>query len=162
MKDTNQKGFTLVEVMVSLTIMSFIVLGIYTIVNNNVRIKDRIIADDQEFIQVQTALNRMNMDISEIYSPRYFESVKTQKNQQENNDYNDSASSKYAGSENYPVQSVKFHPIPAFKNEERSRIEFLSNSNRRKIYGQKQGRLNWIQYRLEDNPREGEDVKEGR
>ena len=66
------KGFSLVEVMISLVLLSFLMMGTYVMVDNSQRTKETVSTEDRAMLQVQMAFNRLEADFSQIYSPAYF------------------------------------------------------------------------------------------
>jgi len=150
-------GFTLIEVLVALTIMSFLMIGIYTVVENNITTKEMVLSEDREFLQVHTALYRMEQDLSQLYSPLYYSSTKINSNNQNganNTDYVDfrdspGAANVFRPSELFPLVNVKAQPIPVVDQPEKNSLRFMSTSNKRFIEGQKQSRFAWVMYTLE-------------
>ena len=67
-------GFTLVEVLIAITILSFISFSTYKMVDSNTDTKERVVKEDQVTIQGLTAIGRLDSDFSQIYNPLYFNS----------------------------------------------------------------------------------------
>ena len=133
-------GFSLIEVMISLVILSFLMMGIYTIVDNSQRTKEFITAEDNSVLQVQLALNRLDSDFSQMYSPLYFSAKKEAKK----------SSNEYQPSEQFPNITEEGHPVPLLDQSDDSTLTFMTSSNRRKMQDIKQSRWTWVQYTLED------------
>ena len=134
------KGFTLIEVMISLVIMSFLMMGIYAMVDNSQRAKDSVLIEDNSVLQVQLALNRFNSDFSQIYSPLYF-SGKLKKPLRETEQ----------SSKQFPWVTAGGYPVPFLERADDSTLTFMTASNRRKMQDVKQARWAWVQYTLEDS-----------
>lgn len=67
----NPQGFTLVEVMISITILMFISFATYKMVDTNIDTKDRVVKEDRQTVQSLTAIGRLDSDISQIYNPLF-------------------------------------------------------------------------------------------
>ena len=132
-------GFSLIEVMISLVILSFLIMGIYAMVDNSQRAKDSITVEDNSALQAQLALNRLDSDFSQIYSPLYFSKKSTE-----------SLKENYQSSEQFPWITQEGHPVPLFEQSDDSTLSFMTSSNRRRMQDVKQSRWVWVQYTLED------------
>lgn len=127
-------------------------LSIYDIVDGNIDIKDRVISEDREYLQVYTALSRIDKDLSLIYSPLYYDIIPKADNTDRNdNNYsnNDNVANKMPPNDFFPQTTKKGHPIPIFQRVSESEILFLTSANRRLIEGQKQSRYVWVKYFLD-------------
>lgn len=159
----NSRGFTLIEVIVSIMILSFTTISIYSIVDNNVKIRDSMIKDDRQFFSVKSALRRINLDLSRIYSPLYFQAKRLNRNAsaggfgaQANNNNNPSTTATFRATDSFPVITELNRPVPKIEHED-SFLAFLSTSNIRFYEGLKQGSLAWISYELKSNEKQGEE-----
>ena len=139
------KGFSLIEVMISLIILSFMMLGTYTMVDNSQRAKDSVTVEDSTLLQVQMALNRFEADFSQIYSPRYFASKQNKKKKEL------PSLDMYNATEQFPELSKDGHPVPLLEQVDDNTLSFMTSSNRRKMQDIKQSRWTWVQYTLEDS-----------
>jgi prepilin-type N-terminal cleavage/methylation domain-containing protein len=72
---SNQAGFTLLEILIAITLLAFITLGVVNITENAVLTKERTTEVNRNNLQVETALSRFEWDFSQIYSPLYFSTV---------------------------------------------------------------------------------------
>ncbi|OUR97006.1 hypothetical protein A9Q84_11770 [Halobacteriovorax marinus] len=162
---TTNSGFTLIEVLVAITILSMLMATMYSIVSDSTETKDRVISEDREALQIVTALERLELDISQIYSPLYF-SAPFSKDKQSDSDFeNNSADSLdnqddsdgeqiqdprmvFVPSERFPFISVSGDITPAILNENKNELIFLSTSNRRILEDSKQSRFSWIKYNI--------------
>ena len=135
-------GFSLIEMMISLVILSFLMMGVYTMVDNSQNAKDSITVEDNAVLQVQLALNRLDSDFSQIYSPLYFSAKKGLKHSSEES---------YRYSDQFPEVTAEGHPVPFLDKSDDGTLTFMSSSNRRKMQDIKQSRWVWVQYALEDD-----------
>lgn len=153
----NQKGFTLIEVLISITILSIMMVYIFNILDNSTSIKETIVGEDREYLQVLTALERMDRDFSHIFSPLYFSIEKIDKNTKglgiageifQNQD----RTKIYRPTKQFPRISQQDILIPQIENEQPSEIVFFTKSHRRKVYDAPTSSFNWVFYQLEDLP----------
>jgi prepilin-type N-terminal cleavage/methylation domain-containing protein len=167
----NQSGFTILEVLISTTILAFLMLGVNTIVSNSVDTKDSVTKEDRAYLQIYTALNRFEVDFIQIYSPLYFtvkeksldEAAKERAEEESpGRDTYDNPNLAYQGSEKYPEISRKGEPIGVILNEEKNSLVFPTMSNRRKIQNAKESRFAWVKYSLgkisDDEDLKGEEL----
>lgn len=165
----NQSGFTLIEILVALTIMSFMMVSIYQVVDNNFDTKDEVLKEDKEYLSVYTALSRIERDLSQYYTPRYHSAMP-----QAANGANGSAvpTPAYAN-QNQPTQNVmpinrffpaatkKGHPIPLFDRIDKNEIMFMTSGHKRFIQGQKQSRYAWVKYFVREPDDDEESLGDG-
>ena len=142
----SERGMTLIEVMIAITLLAFVILGVTSITENSQNAKDRTLQTDRDNMQIETVFSRLDWDFSQIWSPLYF-------------------TQKFAGTlnpqtmpgleemiylyENHPrfrLPSKEGLPIPTFRSREKSEIIFLTSGNRRKIENQKQSNFMWVRY----------------
>ncbi len=72
---SNQSGFTLLEILIAITLLAFITLGVVDITDNAAATKERTTAINENNLQIETAMSRFEWDFSQIYSPLYFSTV---------------------------------------------------------------------------------------
>lgn len=72
---SKQSGFTLLEILIAITLLAFITLGVVNITENAAQTKDRTTEINENNLQIETAMSRFEWDFSQIYSPLYFSSV---------------------------------------------------------------------------------------
>ena len=154
-----EKGFTLIEILVAITILSFMMVSIYTVVDNNINTKEIVISEDRQFLQMYTAMHRLNEDISQIYSPLYYSSIEIKKpgtDQNPNLEYSDNIANnnRFISSPLFPRANVLNQPIPIIEQETKNSLMFMTSSNKRFIEGQKQSRFSWVHYSLESDDRD--------
>ena len=113
----------------------------YTMVDNSQRTKDTVTAEDSGLLQIQMALNRLETDFSQIYSPIYFSSEQNKKLEKANS---------YQPTERFPKVTKEGHPVPLFEHPDDETLVFMTSSHRRKMEDVKQSRWAWVQYTVED------------
>jgi len=145
----NAKGFSLIEILISISILSMIMLTIISFTGSTQDTAIRVSAEDKELLQIETAVARMEWDISHIYSPLYFSHPTSPEGltEEEGEVYNNLLNS-YQTNSRFSMLSYDGLVIPMFKNSEKSEFMFLSLSNRRKFTDSKQSHFNWVKYSL--------------
>jgi prepilin-type N-terminal cleavage/methylation domain-containing protein len=162
----NQKGFTLFEILIATGILAFLSLGINSIVSSSADTKDEVTREDRQFLQIYTALNRIEIDFTQIYSPLYFTvkektldelEAQARENGEDFDQSNlDNPGVAYQGSERYPGVSRKGEPIGAILQEDKGKLIFPTMSNRRKVQNSKESRFAWVRYSLGSVSEQGE------
>ena len=139
------------EVMIAITVLAFITIAIVTIQDNSRATKSRVVEEDKDWLQVETAFSRFAWDISQIYSPLYFSHE--MRVDIFALDFVQLAQSK---TQNGAINNAKFNkvsyeglPIPEINYSDKNSIEFFTTSNRRKIREMKQSHFAWVKYSLE-------------
>ena len=155
-KFNNDAGFTLIEVLIAITVLAFISFSTYQMVNSNTDTKERVIKEDRQVVQTLTAVGRLDSDISQMVNPLYSYSkqvpVASGNSADVYADTNTSANGSFDGKTNNGAL------IPQFKSEDKSTIIFFTQANRRKNADSKESRYAWIRYSLKamepdpDNP----------
>ena len=125
----NQIGFTLLEVLIAITVLSFIILGIATITDDSQQTAESVIQEDLDLLQVETAFSRLEWDISHAYSPLYFSHAMepTGLTPQEGDVYK-SILDRYSTNENFAFPSFDGYPVPNNKLEPKESMTFLNIS----------------------------------
>lgn len=171
-------GFTLAEILIAITLLSFLMIGVYELMDNSTNTKESIIREDREMLQVESALARLNMDFTQIYTPLYFSfSEKEKKKEEEKKEHesdkenpeetksrnedryadkedSDEKSGGFQVSEKFPQVNDKGLPIPSLTNPDKNSIVFFTSSNQRKMQNVKQSRFAWVRYSLRNSTRE--------
>ncbi len=156
----NQNGFTLIEVLIAITILSVMMLSFISITDSTFNTADTVTKEDQEILQLETAMSRLEWDISQLYSPLYFSHPMRPDGLAENEGeiYNRLIDS-YQRNNRFSLLSYDGIPIPLYKKPEKTTLVFFTSSNRRKMENVNQSRYNWIRYSLEPNDAENEEEK---
>lgn len=146
----SEEGLTLLEIMISIVLLSFVMLGVVAIIDNSQNTKDRTVQFDRDNLQIETAMARMEWDFSQIWSPLYY-SRKFQGNlDPQNNPGIEEVSYLYDNHPRFRGPSQEGLPIPRFQMREKSDLVFLTTSNRRKLEDQRQSHFMWVRYYLDD------------
>lgn len=154
-----QDGFSLLEVLIAITILGFITLAIIQFTDGSIDKSLTVTAEDAEYLQVETAMARLEWDISQIYSPLYFDIPMNPSNltETEGQIYNQLAD-EYQSNANFTMVSYDGLPIPLFRRPEKSSLVLFTTSNRRKVANSKQSYFAWVKYELQDTPQEDIDA----
>lgn len=123
----------------------------YTIIAEGTATKERTLSEDRQFLQVQTAMQRMAQDFAQAYSPLYHSYVASSRPNRERRGQGQSAHRPYRTT-TFPRTTYQGLQVPVVVNEENGAISFLTTSNRRKIQNSKESQYAWISYSLENNP----------
>ena len=151
----NSNGLSLIEVLVALVLFSFIMIAVFTLTDSASKAKEQITSEDSETLRIETVLSRIDWDISQMYTPLYYDELMSQdymrfltSNEQtleamiQRNQY---------ALENFPSYTKNWAPIPKYDSIPKTSFTFLSLSNRKKIVNEKTTRLNWIKYSVESS-----------
>jgi len=87
----NNRGFTLIEILIAITLLAFITLAVVNVTENAFITKDRTTELNKNNLQIETAMSRFEWDFAQIYSPLYFSTVMTM-NQNNANQYGNDGS----------------------------------------------------------------------
>lgn len=167
MSVSNQTGFSLLEILIAITLLAFVSLGVVNITENAALTMDRTTEVNQNNLQIETAMGRFEWDFSQIYSPLYFSSVMNP-NQNLSNDpsrneedlnnqqnfspalqqYYEQLVARFERNEHFSAVSKEGFPIPRFYAPEKNVFEFFTSSNRRKFENTKQSHFAWVRYAL--------------
>lgn len=139
----NSAGFTLIEVLIAIVLLAFISLYTVKMIDDSTDTKDSVLKEDRLKIQTLTAISRIDIDITQIYSPLY-SYPKGNPATDPNAIYQDNASSK--GS--FDGKAKNGMIIPQFQSEDKSTLIFFTASNRRKIADTKDSRYTWVKYSM--------------
>lgn len=142
-KSHSQSGFSLVEILIATTILSFMMAGLYTMVDQNAKTTKTVTTEDRDFLSGYVAINKIEEDLSLIYSPLYYAARKRPQpdgqSQGEVKDYTPPQ---------FPFPTIVDVPAPQLESVDKSTLIFFNASNRRKYEDQKQSKYQWIKYSL--------------
>lgn len=159
-KNYNQHGFSLLEILISITVLSFITIAITAFTENSISTAIKVTSEDNESLQIETAMARLEWDISQLYSPLYFDHAMDPQglSEIEGEIYNRLADH-YQSNARFSMLSYSGLPIPVFQNPDKTTLILFTSSNRRKIKNAKQSHFAWIKYEIqtEDLTKENED-----
>ncbi len=163
MSVSNQTGFSLLEILIAITLLAFVTLGVVNITENAALTMERTTEVNQNNLQIETAMGRFEWDFSQIYSPLYFSTVMnpnqnldpgSDPNQPNPNfspvlqQYYEQLVARFERNEHFSAVSKEGFPIPRFYAPEKNVFEFFTSSNRRKFENTKQSHFAWVRYAL--------------
>lgn len=161
-KFLNTEGFTLIEVMISITILSFISYATFRMVNTNTDTKDRVVKEDRQTVQSLTAIGRLDSDITQLYNPLFSSPKYVPTASSASSDIYADNTSNANGAFDGKTSSGAL--IPQFKSEDKSTLIFLTQANRRKMADTKESRFAWVKYSvrsMEPDPENPDDKTSG-
>ena len=145
LKNSNN-GFTLIEILVAITILSYIMVNVYQVIDHGAETKDKVSFKNRNLLQIETALNRFKLDFSQIYSPIYFSNIVEKKDMEDDDEY---SIGKFKTTERFPFVSSRDIPVPEILTPNSSTFIFFTSVNKRKFANSKQSNYAWIKYTLE-------------
>lgn len=166
------RGFSLLEIILSTTMLALLLAMILGMINDSTLMKDRVLREDKEYLQVQAALERFDHDFSQSYSPLYFEvghndskilseqikiknaSIYPLLRNMRPDDDPPISTDIYTPTETFELRSRSLKLIPSFIQPNTSTFIFFSRSHRRKRENSKQSYYSWIKYSLEKSEEE--------
>jgi hypothetical protein len=72
---SNEAGFTLLEILIAITLLAFITIGVVSITDDAAQTMERTTEINENNLQIETAMSRFDWDFSQIYSPLYFSTM---------------------------------------------------------------------------------------
>jgi prepilin-type N-terminal cleavage/methylation domain-containing protein len=147
----NNHGFSLIEIMIAISMLALITLAIISIQSNSRNTKDRVVNEDRALLQVETAFERFDWDFSHIYSPMYFshEARFNPMGSPEEKQFFEQQQLKNARNERFGLTSFDNLPVPTFTYPDKQTLIFFTLANRRKIRDEKTSNFAWVKYTLE-------------
>ena len=150
----NQSGFSLVEVLISLVLMSMMVVSVIQMTNSAGEVKEKVLIEDEEKLSIEIAMARMNKDLNLFFTNKYFSTPinpsRTSQNITDEDALNWIQQKNQQTSERFPEFSQNYQPIPTLQFDEDS-IEFMTIGNIRRYQNQKTSRFNWVRYSIEND-----------
>lgn len=144
-------GFSILEILIAISLLSFITLGVISLTNDSISTRERISKEDKEKMQIVTALNVMDWDFSHIYSPLYYAKKLPLKGRITEEIYN-RIQDRYERNPHFGFTDIEGRPVPIFENPDKNTFEFYTDSNRRRQANAKQSNFAWVKYTLESEP----------
>ena len=150
--DFNKKGFTLIEILISITILSFMSIAVFNIVNQSTDTQERVTKEDQELLEIESALKKLDYDFSQLFTPLYYSSPQEEEGESDQSDdgqdeYN-STNPTYSEHDYFDGTSKSGHPIPAIFYEKNTEFILFTFSNKRKFENSKESQYSWVRYYL--------------
>lgn len=143
-------GFSLMEVLIAIAVMSFLMILIYQISSSSFETAESVMTEDAEFMQIETAMSVIEKDISTLYTPLITE-VKLQQKE-------DAETQIVMPNEYYTGITKSGKLIPKIVHEDKHTLAFMTFGNKRRLQDQKQSKFAWVRYSLESQT-EDSDVK---
>lgn len=159
----SQQGFSILEVLIAISLLSFITIGVISLSNDATNTKDRVTAEDREKMQIVSALNILDWDLSQIYSPLYFAKKMPIKGRITESIYN-KIHDPYERNPHFNFLDIDGRPVPSYDNPDKSTFEFYTTSNRRRQFGARQSNFAWVKYavEMEDEKEKDENDQSGK
>jgi len=146
-----QKGFTFLEVIIVIAIMSFIALGLFQITTKSFQLREVLSVEGEFYNQIRLAMKVMEKDVSLFYSPLII--VPKTKLQPQDIDLLNSA--ELAKTDAYWGGAVHINGIrPTRFNGDDSKVSFISGSNFRMYKDSPESEFLKVQYELQDDTSE--------
>ena len=156
-------GFTLIEILIAITILAFISLGIISVVENSTNTKERVTSEDNEKMQLLVGLSRMEWDFAHIYSPLYhgrYPDPDKATTKIERETWIKEAE-QMRNNHNFFALSAEKYPIPTIHQENNNDIMFFTQGNRRRMENAAESEFAWVRYQVVPMESDGEE-KEGK
>lgn len=159
----NNAGFTLVEVLIAITILTFISLSTFVMVDSNLSTREEVTKEDGLILQAVTATNRIDSDFSQFYTPLFY-SVKNAPTKSDPNAAYQEDNVLYTN-DSFDGTTKDGGIIPQIINADKSTLIFFTQANRRKFANSKESRFTWVKYKLKamtPDPENPDDKSSGR
>ncbi|MCY4643602.1 MAG: hypothetical protein OXB88_03200 [Bacteriovoracales bacterium] len=143
-------GLTIIEILISISILAFIMVSVIAVTNKSIDNKDLIVKEDRELLQIETALDRLNWDFSQIYTPLYHtrEFKVDQKKARESRRKRDNLLKNplYRGEGRFKGPDFFGRPIPIITQDGKDAIEFYTKAHRRRFENIRESEFAWVRY----------------
>jgi prepilin-type N-terminal cleavage/methylation domain-containing protein len=130
-------GFTLLEVIIAITILAFMSLTVTKMLQNGLERKDTVTKEDRDRLQVENFWSRLSLDIAQNYTPLYYDLLATP----------DPNNPDAQTLEAFPAMTKNDYVVPVPLESDGGWV-FFTASNRRRQEGQKQSNYTWVRYEL--------------
>jgi len=147
----NNKGFSLLEILIAITLLAIMMVYVIDITNDGLDTKDTVLSEDQEILQVEMAMNRITSDLSNMYNPLFYSARKSKQSAEGEKESEYYEETKFKKRKKFPQVTVNGIMVPIFEAEDKDTFLFLSTVNRRKVRDIKQSRYVWIKYDLRNS-----------
>ena len=173
----SDRGFTLIEILIAIVILSFLTMGVISITQNATDTMERTTTPNRNNLYIETALSRFEWDFSQIYSPLYFSTVlnlgvadqNVNPDDTDRNGMNDATNQpitppapvspqlmeyyqrliqRFEQNQHFSAVSKEGLPIPRFFSPDKNIFEFFTSSNRRKMQNTRQSHFAWVRYSI--------------
>lgn len=160
----SQQGFTLVEVLIAIVLMSFVAFTTLQITDSSIGTKENVTKEDREIVQVVTLMNRLDADFSESYSPLFFDAKESPNAASGSGNLNEPSNdlSYFESNKNFYARTKSGFLIPHFTAEDKGSVIFLATAHRRRMEGKKESRFVWIKYSTRNSAPSEDETEEKR
>jgi prepilin-type N-terminal cleavage/methylation domain-containing protein len=156
-----QAGFTLIEVIISILLLSVMAFSIIKITDQSTKTKLETIKEDNDFLRIYSAFYTIQWDFNHLYTPLVQNSKinttslapninETEEEKQLFSEFERDIIAKFRNNKRFSGITESGELIPKILFESNHTITFLSNGYRRKNLNEKKSNLAWITYTLED------------
>lgn len=154
-------GMSLLEVLISIAILSFISIGIVSVTQNADEVKVSTVDEDRKMLQIEKAFMRFSFDFEQFYSPLFFDqkivvqaldsriNSTTSQEQKLLTQSQNKLISYYNNQEDFNAITQKGLIIPKVYTENKNTLAFFTLSNRRKYQNSKESTYAWVLYTVE-------------
>lgn len=158
---TCNSGFTLIEVLVSIALLSLIAFSIVSITKDSTSTKMEVISEDNDLLKVHTAISAIEKDISQLYSPLYRQGKlsltiirpnenSTEEERQSFSELESTLYNQFQHNRRFSGYAENMDLIPRILKESNNTITFLSNGYQRKNLNDNKSQFSWITFTLSE------------
>lgn len=153
-KKNSQAGLTLIEILIATVILGIMMISVYQITSDSIDTRDLVIYEDRNLLQVERALERINLDFTEIYSPLYYSHIyrppqgRQGGRQGGRQDPRQRPAPKFLKSDKFQEISHHGRLVPTIESPSRESFIFMTSAHRRKLANTKESTYAWIRYSL--------------
>ncbi len=148
MKRSSESGFTLLEILLAIMVLSIMMMLVYDMSNKSTDTVDRVMTEDREYMQVQMAFSIIERDFSSLYTPLFTEVIKKQLPGEEREE-----------KERFNGVTHLGKIIPVIDNPDKHELIFMTYSNQRRMQDLKQSNYAWVRYTLRSKESDEENKK---
>ncbi len=140
-----QAGFTLLEILLAIAVLSIMMMLIFTLTSESSNTIDRVIVEDRDYMQVETALSIIDRDFQNYYNPLFTEAQEAQEQPESGLDIKTVRPL-------FPSSTTKGKLVPLFNVVDKTELIFMTSGHQRRIENSKQSHYAWVRYSLESIP----------
>lgn len=140
MQRDSESGFTLLEILMAIMVLSIMMMLVFDMSSTSTETVERVMSEDREYMQVQTAFAIIDRDFSSFYTPLFTEVPKKQ--------LPGEPPSQESASERFDGVTHLGKLIPIVDNQEKHELIFMTNSNKRRLQDINQSNFAWVRYTL--------------
>ncbi|MDD0852296.1 prepilin-type N-terminal cleavage/methylation domain-containing protein [Halobacteriovorax sp. GB3] len=157
---SSQNGFSLLEVLVGLFLITFISMGMISTIDTVTTNLDTLSDEDPPYYQVESFFQKIQQDINAIYTPLYYTVEQSSKASSDENSSYDQRAKAYDNSETFPKVAQDARPIPLLDSPEKNTLIIYTSNHRRVLKNSKQSNYSWIRYSVTDMEKSPDDEYE--